>query len=95
MLTIRLSRIGKKNKPMYRLTVSENARDTFGKSKEIVGSYNPFSKELQADNDRIKYWIKNGAKPSATVNNLLINKGIIEGEKINAVKVKKKKEEKK
>ncbi len=51
MLTIRLSRIGKKKKPMYRLIISEKARDTYGKALEILGSYNPFSKELITKKD--------------------------------------------
>jgi len=86
MLRIRLSRIGKKNKPMYRLTVSENARDLYGRALEILGSYNPHSKDLSVKEDRIKHWISVGAKPSATVNNLLVEKKIIEGEKVVASK---------
>jgi small subunit ribosomal protein S16 len=86
MLTIRLSRIGKKKKPMYRLIVSENARDTHAKVLEILGSYNPFTKDLVAKNERINYWISKGSGLSVTVNNLLIDKGVIKGEKINAAK---------
>jgi small subunit ribosomal protein S16 len=95
MLTIRLSRIGKKNAPMYRLIISENARDPWGKSLEILGSYNPYSKELQAKADRIKYWISKGAQMSPTVNNLLLDKKIIEGKKKKASTAKAKKKEKK
>lgn len=81
MLTIRLSRIGKKKKPMYRLIISEKSRDPYGRALEILGSYNPFSKELVAKADRIKYWLKEGSQMSQTVNNLLIEKKIIEGKK--------------
>ena len=91
MLTIRLSRIGKRNKPMYRLIISEKARDPYGRALEILGSYNPFTKELQAKADRIKYWLNQGAGMSATVNNLLISKGVIQGEKVKASRVRKKK----
>jgi small subunit ribosomal protein S16 len=90
MLTIRLSRIGKKKKPMYRLIVSEKARDTYGRSLEILGSYNPFTKEIAADNDRINYWISKGSGMSPTVNNLLIEKGVIKGERVTASKNRKK-----
>ena len=86
MLAIRLSRIGKKKNPLYRLIISEKARDTYGKSLEILGSYNPFTKDLAAKNDRINYWISKGAGMSATVNNLLISKGIIKGDKVKAAK---------
>jgi len=93
MLKIRLSRIGKRKKPMYRLTIAEAARDTYGRALEILGSYNPFTKELIAKKDRIEYWLKNGAKMSPTVNNLLIEKEIIKGEKVSASKKGKKKKE--
>ncbi|PLX20326.1 30S ribosomal protein S16 [Candidatus Parcubacteria bacterium] len=91
MLTIRLSRIGKKKKPMYRLIISEKARDPYGRALEILGSYNPYTKDLQVKEDRIKYWISQGSGVSATVNNLLIEKKIIEGEKVVASKPGKKK----
>ena len=95
MLTIRLSRIGKRKKPMYRLIISEKARDPYGRALEILGSYNPFTKELQAKKDRIQYWLSQGSGMSATVNNLLIEKGIIEGKKIKASKLRKKKKDSK
>jgi len=91
MLTIRLSRVGKKNKPMYRLIISEKARDPYGRFLEILGSYNPYTKKLLAKADRIKHWLEKGAGMSATVNNLLIEKGVIEGKKVKASKIRKKK----
>ena len=86
MLTIRLSRIGKTKKPMYRLVISEKARDTFGKALEILGSYNPFSKDLNVKKERIEYWLSVGAQMSPTVNNLLVEKQIIKGKKVTASK---------
>lgn len=86
MLTIRLSRIGKKNMPMYRLVISENARDPYGRALEILGSYNPHTKDLAVKADRIKHWISMGSQMSKTVNNLLIDKKVIEGEKVKASK---------
>lgn len=84
MLTIRLSRIGTKNKPMYRLIISEKARDPYGKSLEILGSYDPYAKKLEVKNDRVKYWIGKGAQMSPSVNNLFLEKKIIEGKKVKA-----------
>jgi small subunit ribosomal protein S16 len=78
---------------MYRLIISEKGRDPYGRSLEILGSYNPHSKELQAKAERIKYWIGKGSQMSPTVNNLLIDKGIIQGEKVKASKAGKKPEE--
>lgn len=84
MLTIRLSRVGKKNKPMYRLVISEKARDPYGHALEILGSYNPHTKELVVKGERVKYWISKGSQMSPTINNLLLEKGIIEGKKVKA-----------
>jgi small subunit ribosomal protein S16 len=95
MLTIRLSRIGKKNTPMYRLVISEKARDPYGKHLEILGSYNPYTKDLTVKGDRVKYWMGKGAQLSPTVNNLLMDKKIIEGKKKKASTAKPKKKEKK
>ncbi len=86
MLTIKLSRIGKKKQPIYRLIISEKARDPWGKALEILGTYNPFSKDLAVKADRVKYWISVGAGMTVTVNNLLIDKGVITGDKIRAAK---------
>jgi small subunit ribosomal protein S16 len=84
MLTIRLSRIGKTKKPKYRLIISEKAKDPYGRALEILGSYDPFTKNLAVQGDRIKYWLSKGSGMSATVNNLLVGKGIIEGKKVKA-----------
>lgn len=95
MLKIKFSRIGKKKKPVYRLTIAEAGRDPYGRSLEILGSYDPFSKELSANKERIEYWISHGAQMTASVNNLLVGKQVITGKKVVASKAGKKKEEKK
>ena len=77
---------------MYRLIISEKSRDLYGRALEILGSYNPHSKELQAKTERIKYWLDKGAGMSPTVNNLLVGKGITKGEKVKASKPGKKSE---
>jgi len=86
MLMIKLSKVGKINKKVFRLIISEKARDPFGKILENLGSYNPHTKDLQAKTDRIKYWLEKGAQMTDTVNNLLIGKNIITGEKVTASK---------
>jgi small subunit ribosomal protein S16 len=87
MLTIRLQRIGKKNSPTYRFIISEKGRDTQGNSLEILGNYNPRSKDnaIVIDADRVKYWLSAGAQTSNTVNNLLLKAGIIKGAKKRSV----------
>lgn len=87
MLTIRLSRIGKRKQPTYRVIISEKSQDPYGHYLELLGNYNPRTKALNVKADRIKYWISKGAQTSASINNLLINAKIIEGKKMKVVKI--------
>jgi len=91
MLMIRLQRIGKHKKPVYRLIINEKHKDTRGKSLEILGNYDPHTKEFACKEDRIKHWLSVGAQCSASVNNLLITKKVIKGEKVKSWAPKKKK----
>ena len=68
------------------MLVSEKKKDLYGDSLEILGSYNPHTKELKINTEKTKYWLSKGAGMSATVNNLLIEKKIIEGKKVKASK---------
>ena len=86
MLAIKLSQTGKTNKKMFRLVISEKSRDPYGRVLEILGSYNPHSKELNAKSERINYWLSKGAQMTASVNNLLIEKKIVDGKKVIASK---------
>lgn len=90
MLRIRLSRVGKKNKAQFRVTVAEARRAPTGRFIEILGHYDPHTKEKVFNKERIEYWISKGAKPSATMNNFLVDAGIIKGEKVTSWKPKKK-----
>jgi small subunit ribosomal protein S16 len=83
MLTIRLSRVGKKKQPYYRLIVSEKGRDPWGRSLEILGNYNPRTKKAEFDTERIKHWLSKGATTSDTVWNLLLSMKLVEGSKRN------------
>lgn len=78
MLTIRLSRIGKKKKPFYRVVVLDRRRPRDGRFVEIVGTYDPLKKpaEIKLDAERIRYWIGCGAQPSDTVRSFLRNQKI-------------------
>lgn len=88
MLQIKLSRIGKKKKPIYRVIITEKTRDPWGKYLENLGNYNPSTKESTLKAERINYWISQGAQPSPTVHNLLVSQGVIKGEKVRASKSK-------
>lgn len=73
----------------------EHAVKAKGMYLELLGSYDPHKKQLQAKKERIQYWMAKGVQPSPTVNNLLINHNVITGTKVPSWKPKKKKEEKK
>jgi small subunit ribosomal protein S16 len=95
MLHIRLTRIGKKKQPEYRLIVCEKARDPWGKALEILGHYNPRTNPVSVTlkQDRITHWISNGAQCSDTVWNLLVDQGVVKGEKRKSIKISKKRKE--
>jgi small subunit ribosomal protein S16 len=78
VLTIRLSRIGKKKKPFYRVVVIEKTRPRDGRFVEIVGTYDPLKKpaEIKLDAARIQHWLERGAQPSDTVRSFLRSKKI-------------------
>jgi small subunit ribosomal protein S16 len=95
MLKIKLAKVGKTNKKMFRVIISEHSKDPYGRALEILGTYNPYNKELQIKAERVKYWLEKGAQMTPTTNNLLIEKKIIEGKKVKASKPGKKKEEEK
>jgi small subunit ribosomal protein S16 len=86
MLTIKLSKLGKKNKKVFRVIISEKGRDPFGDPLEILGSYDQYHKNLQIKKERVNHWLSKGALMTPTVNNLLISQGVIEGQKAVASK---------
>ena len=86
MLKIRMQRTGRINTPSYRIVVVEHtASPKAGKFVDKVGTYDPKSKQRLLDTERIKHWLSVGAKPSATVHNMLVSLGIIDGKKINVL----------
>ena len=75
---IRLKRMGSKKKPFYRIVVADSRAPRDGKFIEEIGYYNPLteSKEIKVDSEKVNAWIKNGAKPTDTVNRLFKNNNI-------------------
>jgi small subunit ribosomal protein S16 len=73
MLVIRMRRAGSKNRPFFRVVVTEakSARD--GRFVEVIGHYNPRTKPetLELDRERLAHWLKAGALPSDTVRTLV------------------------
>ena len=90
MLKIRLQRIGRKNDPSFRAVLTDSKNSTkSGKFLEILGTYNPKAGEKNLNNDRIKYWMSQGAKCSDTMHNFLVHDKVIVGKKINVLPKKK------
>ena len=73
MLAIRLRRAGAKNRPFYRVVVTESRSAREGRFVEVLGSYNPRTKPetLNIDRERLAHWLKAGAKASDTVRTLV------------------------
>jgi len=71
MLKLRLKRAGRKKQPTYRIVVMENSTRRDGRPIEQVGYYNPFTKEINVDSEKIRKWLGYGVKPTQTVNDLL------------------------
>jgi len=93
MLVIRFLRIGKKNQPSFKIVVANKRRGSVsGRFVEEVGFYNLQTKEKVLKKERIEHWLSQGAKPSNTVHNLLVQEKIIKGKKISVHKKKKEKE---
>jgi small subunit ribosomal protein S16 len=86
MLSIRLTRVGKKKKPSYRLVIMDKRRDPWGKSLENLGTYDPQAKPkaIKLNVERIKFWMSKGAQATPTVWNLLLEQKIVEGKKVKA-----------
>ena len=96
MLVIRLSRIGKKAQPSFRLVVQNKETSPKRKALDIVGSYQPAlnPKQFVCEKEKILTWIKNGAIPSDTVASLLKRNGFENMEKYITIRNKTRKSKK-
>lgn len=75
MVSIRLARGGSKRRPFYHIVVSDSRRARNGRYIERVGFFNPGAsgakEELRIENERVDYWISQGAQPSERVATLI------------------------
>jgi len=92
MLAIKLKRVGKKHQATFRVIVAEKRLKINGRFVEDLGWMNPHTNTFEIKNDLAKKWILQGAQPTATVHNLLVKAGAIEGKKIPVHKKSKKQE---
>ena len=82
MLKIRLQRVGRKHEPSFRVVLTDSKNSTkSGRFAEVLGSYDPRKLADSLKADRIKHWLSQGARPTETVQNILIKHGVIRGKK--------------
>ena len=76
---LRLTRIGAKKNPYYRVIVADSRYPRDGRFIDIIGTYNPMVSpaEITIDADKAKTWIKNGAQPTDTVKALFKKHGVL------------------
>jgi small subunit ribosomal protein S16 len=77
---LRLTRLGAKKNPYYRVVVADSRYPRDGRFIEVIGTYNPMTEpaEIKIDNEKAQTWLKNGAQPTETVKALLKKSGAIE-----------------
>jgi small subunit ribosomal protein S16 len=84
MVRIRLSRMGRKHRPFYRINAIEKRNQRDGKVLENLGWYNPVapaeSEQVSIKEDRVKHWLGSGAQPSDTCKDLFVKAGILDAE---------------
>jgi small subunit ribosomal protein S16 len=79
LVTMRLTRIGSKKRPYYRIVVIDKRRARNGRFLEVLGQYNPIANPVQMEinSERAQYWLSKGAQPSETVQSILRKKEIV------------------
>lgn len=80
MVKMRLTRMGQKKAPFYRVVVADSRYPRDGRFIEEVGYYNPLTNpaEVKINAEVAKKWLANGAQPTETVKDLLKKSGIID-----------------
>lgn len=82
MVRIRMQRLGRRNRPFYRIAVAEKNTRRNGPVLEQLGFYDPVEKDpakaLKIDGERVKFWIAKGAQPSDTCRDFFAKMGLID-----------------
>ncbi len=79
MVKIRLKRMGAKKRPFYRLVVADSRSPRDGRFIELLGFYDPLPNpaKVQIDADKVREWMRKGARPSDAARALLVEQGIL------------------
>lgn len=77
---IRLSRVGAKKKPFYRIVVADSRSPRDGRFIEIIGTYNPLDEPISTkiDEEKALYWMKNGAQLTEKIHGLFSKTGLLD-----------------
>ena len=80
MVKLRLTRLGDKKSPFYRIVAADSRYPRDGRFLEVIGTYNPLvdPAEIKIDNEKALAWIAKGAQPTDTVRDLLVKSGALE-----------------
>ena len=88
---MRLTRMGDKKSPTYRIVVVDSRKARDGEYIDKVGHYNPTANpaEVVINTEKAKDWLAKGVQPTETVKNILVNKGVIaKSDKLSPAKTK-------
>ena len=79
MVVMRLTRIGSKKRPYYRIVVIDKRRARNGRFLEVLGQYSPIANpaQFEINLERAQYWLSKGAQPSETVRSILRKKELV------------------
>ena len=77
-MRLRLTRMGSKKRPFYRIVAMDSATRRDGRALEYLGYYNPMvdPAEIKVDSEKVRFWLERGAKPTDTVRALLQKAGV-------------------
>jgi small subunit ribosomal protein S16 len=71
MVTIRLSKFGRKKSPFYRIVAVDSTKKTVGSNLGVLGYWNPIKNDFKIEKEKMAMWVKNGAQVSAAVKKLI------------------------
>ncbi len=76
---MRLTRLGDKKAPFYRIVIADSRKARDGEYVDLVGTYNPLTnpEQVNINVEKAKQWIANGAQPTDTVKALLVKNGVL------------------
>ena len=76
---MRLTRMGKKKQPFYRVVVCDSRAPRQGRYIDLIGTYDPLQEpsEIRLDLDKVRSWLSKGVQPTVTVKRLLKITGIV------------------